>query len=137
MNTLSVNELNTEQRSRMAKVGLKLFFTLAEQWGLKQSEQLMLLGLDSRTTLNSWKTKASNETGVKLSKDALERLSLIAGIRKAVEMLLPRSRWVDYMRSANSDLGGLTPLDVMLTGRMEALYKVRRYLDASRGAHFG
>jgi len=137
VNIKSSRSLNPEKKFRLAKVGLKLFFALAEKWNLTQENQLQLLGQSSRSTLKNWKEKISNDADIKLSADTLERLSLIAGIRKSVELLYPQSRWDDYMRSPNSAFGGKSLIDVMLLGRVGALYDVRRYLDASRGAHFG
>lgn len=133
----AINQLAAPNQNRLGTVGLKLFFALAEQWGLSQEQQLTLLGQNSRTTLRNWREKIAAGETVRLSADTLERLSLIAGIRKGVEMLYPENRWNDYMRSANTAFGGETPLDRMLHGRVGNLYEVRRYLDGSRGAHFG
>ena len=123
--------------ANIGRAGLKLFFTLAEHWGLNQAQQLTLLGLSSRTTLKNYRERVAAGDDLKLPVDLLERLSLIAGIRKAVEMLYPESRWNTYMWTDNQAFGGTSPLSWMLQGRVGHLYDVRRYLDAQRGAHFG
>lgn len=133
----SASTLNDAKKSQLAKSGLRLFFVLADRWSLSQEQQLSLLGQSSRSTLKNWKEKASADINIKLNVDTLERLSLIAGIRKGVEILYPENRWTDYMHAPNAAFGGKSILDVMLLGRIGALYDVRRYLDASRGAHFG
>ena len=118
-------------------MGLKLFFALSEKWSLTREDQLILLGQNSRSTLNNWERKIGNNEDISLRSDTLERLSLIAGIRKGVELLYPQNRWDDYMREPNTEFGDVSLLDVMLKGTVGALYDARRYLDASRGAHFG
>lgn len=137
----STESLSTMQagttKSHIGRVGLSLFFTLAEEWGLNQNEQLSLLGLSSRTTLKNYRERVAAGDDIKLPNDTLERLSLIAGIRKAVELLFPENRWNDYMHASNRALNDLSPLQWMLEGRVGSLYDIRRYLDAQRGAHFG
>jgi len=137
MNVVTIDKLQPSDELRLGTVGLKLFFNLTDQWKLKQAEQLTLLGLASRSTLQNWKSKTLSGEDIRLSKDTLERLSLIAGIRKGVELLFPQGRWIDYMNAPNREFGNMTPLQVMLGGRITALYQVRRYLDNSRGSHFG
>jgi len=132
-----LSALDSEKRSNLGKVGLKLFFSLSERWELTQDQQLKLLGLSSRSTLHGYKKKVRNNEPVKLDVDALERLSLIAGIRKAVEVLYPKQRWDSYMNTPNREFGGASAKDMMLQGSMKSLYIVREYLDASRGGHFG
>lgn len=121
----------------LGSAGLRLFFNLAELWELSKAQQLTLLGVSSRTTLNNWASKARSNDSVPVSKDTLERLSLIAGIRKAVEILYPVEVVNLIMKAPNKFFGGKTILDIMLQGKIGDLYDVRRYLDANRGAHFG
>ena len=137
MTTQSIAQLDKDQKAALGKAGLRMFFELADRWKLTQNNQLLLLGLNSRTTLNEWKRKAQTDSPLKVSVDTLERLSLIVGIRKGVEMLYPEARWDTYMRANNRVFGGKSLIDVMLEGSMNALYQARGYLDVSRGAHFG
>ena len=53
---------------------------------------MKLLGLDSRSTLQTWKRGAV----AAIPKDALERISYVMGIYKGLKMLLPRTadEWV-------------------------------------------
>ena len=136
MAVTSIKKLDTPKAKSLGRVGLKAFFKLSQSWGLTQADQLTLLGLSSRTTLNNWKSKAQANEGIKLGVDTLERLSLILGIQKGIELLFPESYRVEYMRAPNRYFNGSSILDVMLEGRITALYKARRYLEASRGAHF-
>jgi len=137
MSARSIAKIDATQKSRLAKAGLRMFFNLANLWDLTQEDQLLLLGLSSRTTLNNWRKKALNDEDIRLSVDSLERLSLIVGIRKGVELLYPHDRLNSYMKSPNREFGGRSMIDVMLEGSIRSLYQVRTYLDASRGSHFG
>lgn len=137
MNMQTVNTNSSEKTLRLSKVGLKLFFVLSEKWNLTQDHQLVLLGQSSRSTLKNWKDKIDSNADINLKPDTIERLSLIAGIRKGVEILYPENRWDDYMHQPNSAFDGDSLLEIMLAGSVGALYDARRYLDANRGAHFG
>lgn len=118
-------------------VGLKLFFAICDAWGLNEQQKLKLAGQTSRTTLRNWKQKVQGQEPVNLAPDTLERLSLIAGIRKGVELLYPRDEWETYPHKPNALFGGQSLIERMTAGRLVDLYDVRRYLDAERGAHFG
>jgi len=124
------------QPADMHRVGVKLFLAICDDWDLNEEERITLAGLRSRTTLQTWRHKLTADERIRLSPDTLERLSLVAGIRKAVELLFPRDQWTAYMRRPNSDLGTQSALDRMLAGRLIDLWDVRRYLDGQRGAHF-
>lgn len=109
---------------------LRTFFRIAEAWKLKEQEQMRLLGLDSRATLQSWK----RGDVAAISKDALERISYILGIYKGLQILLPKSadEWVRKPNSAPL-FGGRSALDRMVSGNVADLYVVRQYVDAQRG----
>ncbi len=111
-------------------VALKAFFNLASEWGLRREEQVTLLGGPSERTFYRW--RAGKVAG--LPRDTLERISVLLGIYKAINILLPvRERAAAWVRRANKAFGGETALDVMLKGQVDNLYQVRRYLDAWRG----
>ncbi len=122
---------------QMGLVALKLFFAITDAWKLGEQQKLKLAGQSSRTTLRNWKQKVEAGAPVSLATDTLERLSLIAGIRKGVELLYPREEWDSYPHRPNSAFGGQTLIERMTAGRLIDLYEVRRYLDGERGAHFG
>lgn len=109
---------------------LRTFFRIAEAWGLKEAEQMRLLGLDNRSTFQSWKRGAV----AAIPKDALERISYVLGIYKALHVLLPRTadEWVRRPNAA-APFGGRPALDRMTSGNVADLYVVRQYLDAQRG----
>lgn len=111
-------------------VALKAFFNLAAEWNLGVEEQLVLLGRPGKRTLYRW--KAGEVAG--LPADTLERISVLLGVYKALEILLPvPMRGQAWLRRANEAFGGRSALEVMLGGKVDDLYQVRRHLDAWRG----
>jgi hypothetical protein len=111
---------------------LRTFFKIAAAWELTETEQMRLLGLESRSTLQSWKRGAVRHIG----RDALERISYVIGIFGALQILLPNEdasdKWVRIPNSAPL-FGGRSAIDRMASGNVADLFVVRQYLDAQRG----
>jgi hypothetical protein len=118
-------------REAMAEAGARAFFRIAERWGVtSERDLLVLLGGPSRSTLARWK---AGQVG-RVSRDVLERLSLIAGIYKALQVMLQEPARADAWPSRpNRAFGGQTPLARMLGGSVTDLAFVRDHLDAARG----
>ena len=117
-------------RKSLTGPALRTFFRIADAWGLREQEQMHLLGLDSRSTFQSWKRGLVSA----LPKDALERISYVMGIYKGLHILLPRTadEWVRKPNKA-ALFGGRSALDRMISGNVADLYVVRQYIDAQRG----
>lgn len=125
------------QAEQIAKVAVKLFFQITDQWQLTDKQKLVLAGLNSRTTFHTWREKLEQNKPIKLSRDTLERFSYIAGIYKALQLLFPtENQWQQWVHKPNRDFNGQSALDRMLGGNVMDLADIRRYLDAHRGSHF-
>nr|WP_324257424.1 antitoxin Xre-like helix-turn-helix domain-containing protein [Cellvibrio fontiphilus] len=111
----------------------------ADSWNLSVDEQAELLGGVPKRTYHEWKRRALAGEPVELSRDTLERLSLLLGIAKALQIIAPAERQelaYRWFTSPNQNplFQGLSPKDYAITrGTMDALYTVRRYYDAARG----
>jgi hypothetical protein len=117
--------------AEMAAAGLRAFARLAEHWGLSAEEQRRLLGEPPRSTFFAWR-KAPHKAA--LSRDTLERLSLLLGIYKSLQILLPDPAAADaWVKKPNAAFGGSSALAQMLGGNVSDLLRVRRWLDAARG----
>lgn len=127
---LDIVNAKTPSRKDLTGPALRTFFRIADAWKLKEQEQMLILGLDSRSTFQSWKRGAV----AAISKDALERISYILGIYKGLQILLPRSAddWV-HKPNKNPVFGGRSALDRMASGNVSDLYAIRQYIDAQRG----
>ncbi|MCG5074781.1 MbcA/ParS/Xre antitoxin family protein [Paraburkholderia sp. RG36] len=119
--------------TEMSAAGLRAFFNIARDWDLSTEEQIILLGSPGRSTFFKWKQEPQS---ARLGRDTLERLSLLLGIYKALQILLPppaaADAWVKRPNSA-PPFGGRRALDRMLAGNVSDLVAVRQYLDAMRG----
>jgi len=117
----------------MSAAGLRAFFNSARDWDLSAEEQITLLGSPGRSTFFKWKNAPQT---ARLARDTLERLSLLLGIYKALQILLPQPAAADaWVKRPNSapPIGGRRALDRMLAGNISDLVAVRQYLDAMRG----
>lgn len=117
-------------RKDLTGPALRTFFNIAEAWELNEAEQMAILGLDSRSTLQNWKRGAV----AALSKDALERISYVMGIYKGLQILVPATadQWVRKPNKAQL-FAGRSALDRMVSGNVADLYVVRQYIDGQRG----
>lgn len=122
--------LTGPMRKDLTGPALRTFFRIAGAWRLTEKEQMALLGLDSRSTLQSWKRGAV----AVIPRDALERISYVLGIYKGLQILLPDTA-DDWVRKPNHAgiFGGRPALDRMTSGNVADLYIVRQYIDAQRG----
>jgi len=122
--------VKAKSRKDLTGPALRTFFNIADAWGLSEQEQMRLLGLDSRSTLQSWKRGAVSA----IPKDALERISYILGIYKGLKILLPKSA-DEWIRKSNDAplFGGRPALDRLTSGNVSDLFVVRQYVDAQRG----
>lgn len=127
---LKTSTARVVDRKDLTGPALRTFFRIAEAWNLQEQEQMRLLGLESRSTFQSWK-----RGGVAtIPKDALERISYVLGIYKGLHILLPKTadQWVRKSNTARI-FGGRSALDRMISGNVADLYVVRQYVDAQRG----
>ena len=126
----SITTVKATSRKDLTGPALRSFFRIAEAWKLQENEQMRLLGLESRSTFQSWK-RGSVST---IPKDALERISYILGIYKGLHILLPQTadEWVRKPNSAKI-FSGRSALDRMMSGNVADLFVVRQYVDAQRG----
>lgn len=122
--------LDEFEPARVSAVALKAFFNLAREWELGRDDRITLLGGPSVRTYYRWRAGQV----ATLPRDTLERISVLLGIYKALQILFPSGqRATQWLRRPNRAFGGESALDVMLKGRVDHLYRVRRYLDAWRG----
>jgi len=119
-------------RKQMSGAAIRSFFNIADRWSLSVNERRALLGWPATSTYHKYK---SGNTGT-LSYDTLCRISLVLGVFKALHILYPdpglADRWIK-LPNANPMFGGKPPIDFVTGGDMDALYRVRRLLDARRG----
>ena len=128
-----VENINQKDPRKIASAALQAFFNLSERWGLSVSEQRILLGSPPESTFFKWKAE---KTARRLSRDAIERVSYLLGIYKALNILLPSTRAAnEWIRKPNAAplFHGQSAIERMIAGSIVDLADVRRYLDTQRG----
>ncbi|MXP29109.1 DUF2384 domain-containing protein [Porphyrobacter algicida] len=118
-----------EQRDRLSGPALRTFFNISNAWKLTDVEEATILGISDLAVLKRWK----EGEGSTLSFETRTRISYILGIYKALHILIPQKQYADeWVRRPNSAPGfdGTSALDRILSGKVEDLQFVRRYLDA-------
>jgi len=117
--------ITDEEAEAMFRACVNLF----RLWRLSDNDAAVLLDLPVRTFAR-WKTGAIGRIG----RDQKARLSNIIGIHKALRIIFREpDRAYGWIRASNSKFGGRSAIDVMLSGELTDLMRVRRYLDAERG----
>ena len=100
-------------------VAKKLFLKIASEWSLTPAE------------INALLRSAGNMENCRLSEDDLARISTVAGIYGALQTLfVEESQWRDWVRKPNGDWNGLSAIEVMISGKLEDIHKIRNYLSA-------
>lgn len=118
-----------EDSEELNEVAVKLFMGIAREWSLTE-EQCCKLAEINISDLHCWQNSILEPCAIKLSKGQLERLSLIAGIYKSIQLLFDDpNQWKEWVHKPNQHFEGRSALEEMLAGRV---IEVRRYLDAWR-----
>lgn len=132
----TTNTPGTISNEEMLRVGIKAVVNIAAAWQLKDDELGTLLGGRSARTIRRWRAAmlAGEWKQQPLEdKELRVRLSLIVGIYKSLHLLhddpAHADDWIQRPHSL-PPLDGLLALTTMLEGGLEAMWQVRRYLEA-------
>lgn len=115
---------------REGEAMFRAVLNLFGKWGLTDDQAAMLLDMPVRT-FRRWKADGPG----RISRDGRARLSNLMGIHKALRIIFSEpQRGYAWIKTKNQAFAGSSALDVMLGGELTDLMRVRRYLDAERGA---
>jgi hypothetical protein len=118
--------LTAAEGAAMFRAVINLF----ARWGLTDEQSAALLDMPLRS-FRRWK---AGEPG-RIGRDGKARLSNLMGIHKALRIIFREpDRGYAWIKAPNAAFGGRSALAVMLGGELTDLMRVRRYLDAERGA---
>lgn len=105
-------------------------FNLFRRWDLSDEDAATLLDLPVRT-FRRWKAGVVG----RIDRDGKARLSNLMGIHKALRIIFnDAQRGYAWIKAPNEAFANRSALDVMRGGELTDLMRVRRYLDAERGA---
>jgi len=103
---------------------------LFRAWDLTDEQAATLLDLPLRS-YRRWKAHGPG----RLDRDKKARLANLVGIHKGLRLVFREpQRGYAWIGKANAAFGNRSALAVMLGGELTDLMRVRRYLDAERGA---
>ena len=109
---------------------LRASVALLKRWELSDAQAAVLLDTPLRTYAR-WKVAGPSRFG----RDLKACLSNLMGIHKALRIMFREpQRGYGWIKRTNTAFGGQSPLEIMLGGELTDLMRVRRYLDAERGA---
>lgn len=117
---------------RLRGAAVRVLDRLSQAWGLDDEDLSSLAGADKRDLLR-WR-----EDPDVVPNAALERISALLGIFRAINTLLPQPSSADsWIRRPNQAplFRGRSALAIMLEGGLPAIRDVRSYLDAEIWAH--
>ncbi|MCW5718516.1 MAG: DUF2384 domain-containing protein [Bauldia sp.] len=113
-----------------AAAAFRAVANLFRLWGVTDAEAATILDLPRRTYAR-WK---AGDIG-RIGRDGKARLSNLLGIHKALRIVFREPvRGYAWIRAPNAAFAGRSALEIMLGGELTDLMRVRRYLDAERGA---
>jgi hypothetical protein len=118
-------------QKRLGPAAVRAFLKIHELWQLRDEDARQLLGGMSNGAFYALKRKA----GGTLDQDRLTRISILAGIFKALNILYSKTladRWVQ-LPNENPMFAGETPVGYMIKGGQPAMLRVRQLLDSRRG----
>ena len=110
---------------------MKAFLKIRDLWELRDEDARQLLGGMSNGAFYELKRKTRGT----LDQDRLTRISILAGIFKALNILYSKKladHWVQ-LPNDNPMFEGEAPLVYMIKGGQPAMLRVRQLLDSRRG----
>lgn len=118
--------LTQAEAAAMFRAAVALF----AKWGLTDEQAATLLDMPVRS-YRRWKADGPG----RISRDGATRLSNLMGIHKALRIIFAQGeRGYAWIKAGNTAFDGISALDIMLGGELTDIMRVRRYLDAQRGA---
>jgi hypothetical protein len=122
----SAQPITDDEAAAMFRAALNLF----RLWDVTDEQAGILLDMPLRS-YRRWK---AGELG-RMDRDTKARLSNLMGIHKALRVIFREpQRGYTWIKATNDAFAGRSALAVMLGGELTDLMRVRRYLDAERGA---
>ena len=118
--------ITDDEAAAMFRAAVNLF----RLWRITDEDAAVLIDLPVRS-YRRWK---AGEIG-RIDRDGAARLSNLMGIHKALRIIFSEAqRGYAWIKAGNAAFAGASALDVMLGGELTDIMRVRRYLDAERGA---
>ena len=130
-----LGQSKTHSVAQLAGAGLRTAHRImTSAWRLEMPQQAVLLGLPESTLQALYEAANSGRDVDGVGEDTLTRLSLILGIYGDLQSFYQKDRdfgdaWV-CLPNSNAVFGGAAPIEHMMQGDIESLWRVRRHTQA-------
>ena len=130
-----LGQSKTHSVAQLAGAGLRTAHRImTSAWRLEMPQQAVLLGLPESTLQALYEAANSGRDVDGVGEDTLTRLSLILGIYGDLQSFYQKDRdfgdgWVSLPNS-NAIFGGVAPIEYIMQGDIESLWRVRRHTQA-------
>lgn len=124
--SLGRDEAIRQLTPRLRSAAVCILARLSQAWNLSEEEVARLIGEEPQVVLR-WQEKPENTPNT-----AVERISALLGVFRAINTLLPQAASADgWIRRPNqaSLFGGRSALALMIEGGLPAMRQVRQYLN--------
>ena len=132
--TLDTPRFEPENRRRLSGPGLRTFIAIADRWNLSGEHRRQILGDPSRSTYQRWTKNAREHCEITLDVDVLTRISFVLGIHAGLGKIFADDHesvaWLRRPHGAQV-FGGTAPIDLLVSGSLDDLIIVRRFVDAA------
>lgn len=132
-----INDLKTLTQEQLAtSIQWISEMSSPDRWNLRDEEVAILLGGIDIKIYEDMKHRATNGQQLTLTIDMVERLSLLLGIWRSLQLIVPANRQdlaYAWFSTANSSpfLGGKSIKDYLLDLKtVDAMYAIKGYLDS-------
>lgn len=121
-------------RRRLSGPALRTFLAIANTWKLTGEQRRRILGSPSRSTFQRWAKRVREDGEITLSVDVLKRISLVLNIYHGLGTLFAgdheKAAWLLRPHAARV-FGGTAPVELIVSGSLDDLMTVRRFIDAA------
>lgn len=119
-------------RPRASGAREEFFRTLLEHWGLTPNDGAVLIGYGRTGLARLWRVLVGLATFE--SRDEHDRVLELFTIRKILTSLFRNREYErDWLREPKAELGGRSPMDLLLEGSLFNLLRVRQFLETIAG----
>lgn len=118
-----------------AGAAISTALNILNKWDCSEKEKMAILGI-GRSTLHKYQVSPES---ARLTPDLLERISYLLNIHALLRTVFENPDNIyGFVRMPNRSIffGGKTPMEIMSSGLMTALYEVYKHLDALRSGEF-
>ncbi len=115
---------------RQSRAALRMLFRVAERWRLLPSDLTILLDLDDENELDLLRRGARDLSG----RDRQDRVANVIAIYVDLHQILRSDdEEISWLKEPRDDLSGQRPIDLLLSGRLEDMIELRRYVEFLAG----